>query len=199
MDKIKLTKITRCLGVLALLALTTPQSANAGFFDWLASFKPKYDINEQIASPFIYASSGLSQNENNAGDSIGKLLLIQDNSLVQTNTVTARTNFNILGDDYKYKTLEVLATGYSSTIDQTDSSPFITASGKSVGDGILAANFLPFGTRIRIPEVFGDKLFVVEDRMNSRYNGRNIIDVWFPERQTALEFGSKIIKIEVID
>lgn len=188
------------MGIVLLLALTAPLSANAGFFDWLASFRPDYNVREQITSPFVYASADLNQNRgNDDGNNIGKLLLIQDNSLVQTNTVAVRTNFNILGDNYKYKTLEVLATGYSSTVDQTDSSPFITASGKNVGDGILAANFLPFGTRIKIPEVFGDKLFVVEDRMNSRYNGKNIIDVWFSERQTALEFGSKVLKIEVID
>lgn len=199
MDKTKLIKIARYRGVILLLVLTAPLSANAGFFDWLASFNSKYDANEQIVSPFVYALPNLNQNQNGEnGDSIGKLLLIQDNSLVQTNTAIAGADFSP-GNNYKYKTIEVIATGYSSTVDQTDDSPFITASGKHVGDGILAANFLPFGTRIRIPAVFGDKLFVVEDRMNSRYNGKNIIDVWFSERQTALEFGSKVLKIEVIN
>ena len=33
----------------------------------------------------------------------------------------------------------------------------------------IAANFLPLGTQVKIPELFGDKVLVVHDRMNSRY------------------------------
>jgi 3D (Asp-Asp-Asp) domain-containing protein len=65
-----------------------------------------------------------------------------------------------------------------------------------VRDGIIATNFLPFGTAVKIPEIYGDKVFVVEDRMNKRY-WQNI-DIWFPDRETALEFGRKQIVIEVI-
>jgi 3D (Asp-Asp-Asp) domain-containing protein len=96
----------------------------------------------------------------------------------------------------------VRATGYSSTPDQTDSTPFITASGSTVRDGIIAANFhidgrrVPFGTKIRIPDLFGDKVFVVEDRMNSRYTSN--IDIWFPERGLAQRFGSHLVNIEII-
>ena len=91
----------------------------------------------------------------------------------------------------------VTATAYSSTKDQTDSTPFITASGAHVRDGVVAANFLPFGTMVKMPELFGDKIFVVEDRMNQRYQtGR--IDVWFPDRGMAKEFGIKKVKIEII-
>ncbi len=90
----------------------------------------------------------------------------------------------------------VMASAYSSTPDQTDNTPFITAWGTQVRDGIIAANFLPFGTMIKIPELFGDKTFVVEDRMNRRYSHK--IDVWFPERSQAMEFGNKKVKIEVV-
>lgn len=97
----------------------------------------------------------------------------------------------------------VRATGYSSTPDQTDDTPFITASGTYVRDGIIAANFningrrVPFGTKVRIPEIYGDKVFLVEDRMNSRY--KNNLDIWFPERNLAKEFGSKKVVIEVVE
>ncbi len=94
------------------------------------------------------------------------------------------------------KTYKVRASAYSSTIDQTDDSPFVTAAGTYVRDGIIAANFLPFGTQIRIPEVYGDKVFVVEDRMNKRYWYN--IDIWFSERQLAREFGVKNVTIEVV-
>lgn len=88
-------------------------------------------------------------------------------------------------------------TGYSSTVDQTNSDPLITASGEWVRDGIVAANFLSFGTEIRIPEIFGDKIFIVKDRMNSRYTNR--VDIWFPSRQQALNLGIKNTYIEVLE
>ena len=95
------------------------------------------------------------------------------------------------------KTYTVRATAYSSTPDQTDSTPFITAKGTHVRDGIIAANFLPFNTKVRIPELYGDKVFVVEDRMNKRYWYN--IDIWFPERGLALKFGSQHVTIEIIE
>jgi 3D (Asp-Asp-Asp) domain-containing protein len=87
-------------------------------------------------------------------------------------------------------------TAYSSTVDQTNSEPFITASGEWVKDGIVAANFLPFGTQIRIPTVFGDKVFTVTDRMHPRNDGK--IDIWFPSREEAIKFGVKKTEIEIL-
>lgn len=86
-------------------------------------------------------------------------------------------------------------TAYSSEVRQTDDTPFITASGTTVRDGIVAANFLPIGTKVRIPELFGDKVFTVEDRMNPRYDYR--MDIWMAETDHAWEFGLKRAKIEV--
>ncbi|OGN19382.1 MAG: hypothetical protein A3F25_01565 [Candidatus Yanofskybacteria bacterium RIFCSPHIGHO2_12_FULL_45_19b] len=90
----------------------------------------------------------------------------------------------------------VPASAYSSTPDQTDDTPFITAMGTHVRDGVIAANFLPLGTVIKIPELYGDKTFVVEDRMNKRYQYK--IDLWFATRQAAKEFGVKQVKIEIV-
>lgn len=89
----------------------------------------------------------------------------------------------------------VIITAYSSTPDQTDSTPFITASNTRVRDGIVAANFLPFGTQIKIPAVYGDKIFTVEDRMKSNKK----VDIWFPTRREALNFGAKIAEIEILE
>lgn len=91
---------------------------------------------------------------------------------------------------------QVYVTAYSSTPDQTDSTPFITASNTHVRDGIVAANWLPFGAKIRIPSVYPNKVFTVEDRMNVRYNQR--ADIWFPTRQEALDFGIKLLDIEIL-
>ncbi len=94
-------------------------------------------------------------------------------------------------------TMKVIITGYSSTVEQTDDSPFTTASGKTVEDGIVANNLLPFGSKIRIPEVFGDKIFTVEDRMNQR-KGYYHVDIWFSEYEQAKNFGAKISDIEIL-
>ncbi|MFA5392559.1 MAG: 3D domain-containing protein [Candidatus Paceibacterota bacterium] len=95
-------------------------------------------------------------------------------------------------------TKRIVATAYSSTPDQTDDTPFITASGKMVGDGIVASNFLAFGTKLRMPELFGNKIFVVEDRMNKRFSSDRI-DIWFPDRETARIFGIKETTIEIFE
>lgn len=94
------------------------------------------------------------------------------------------------------KRLWRLITAYSSTRDQTDSTPFITASGVRVRDGVMAANFLPFGAKVRIPTLFGDKIFTVEDRMNPRYPNR--LDIWFASRADAQQFGARVAEIEVL-
>lgn len=88
----------------------------------------------------------------------------------------------------------VLVTAYSSTVDQTDSTPFITASGTHVHDGTIAANFLKFGTKVKFPSLYGDKIFTVEDRMKSNYK----VDIWFPTRQEAKNFGVKRVEMEIL-
>ncbi len=94
------------------------------------------------------------------------------------------------------KSFHVTLTAYSSTPDQTDDTPFIAASGRHVYDGMIAANFLPFGTKVKIPELFGDKIFTVDDRMNRRYSER--VDIWFPDRKSAIIFGIKKAEIVVL-
>ncbi|MFA5228305.1 MAG: hypothetical protein WC446_00885 [Candidatus Paceibacterota bacterium] len=94
--------------------------------------------------------------------------------------------------------VKVIITAYSSTVWQTDDTPFITASGTYVKEGIIANNMLPFGTEIKIPEYFGDKIFVVEDRMNKR-KGPYWIDIWFETIEEAKEFGIKEAYIEILE
>lgn len=89
-----------------------------------------------------------------------------------------------------------IITAYSSTPDQTDSSPFITASGTRVRDGIVASNWLPLGAKIRLPRLYEDKIFVVEDRMALKNSHK--IDIWFPEREQALQFGIKWTEVEIM-
>lgn len=92
------------------------------------------------------------------------------------------------------KTISVWVTAYSSAPEETDSTPFVTASNKTVRDGIIATNILPFGTKVQIPKLFGEKIFIVEDRMSRRKT--NFVDVWMHSKVDALEFG--IHKAEVL-
>jgi 3D (Asp-Asp-Asp) domain-containing protein len=96
------------------------------------------------------------------------------------------------------ETFPVTLTAYSSTILETDESPYFTASGTHVKDGTVASNLLPFGTKIKIPELYGDKTFVVEDRLHWSA-GKDKIDIWFSSRQEALNFGVKRTYIEILE
>ena len=96
------------------------------------------------------------------------------------------------------KRMFVIVTAYSSSPEETDGSPLITASGDYVRDGVVANNFLPFGTEIKIPEIFGDKIFVVEDRMHWR-KGYYHVDIWFPTKEEAQQFGAKRTYIEILE
>ena len=88
-------------------------------------------------------------------------------------------------------------TAYSSTPEETDDTPFITAKGTQVRDGVIATNKLPFGTRIKIPKLFGDKIFVVEDRMHRRKE--NFMDVWMPSKEAAENFGINYTTVVVLE
>jgi len=93
------------------------------------------------------------------------------------------------------------ATAYTSSVAETDSTPCITADGYNVcqanEENIIATNFLPFGTKVKIPDLYGDREFIVHDRMNRRYSNR--VDIWMKDRSDAIQFGKKQIKIEVIE
>lgn len=93
--------------------------------------------------------------------------------------------------------MEVWVTAYSSTPEETDSTPFTTAMNSEVHDGVVAANFLPFGTKIRIPEYFGDKVFTVEDRMHRRKT--NFVDIWMPTKEDAKDFGIAYTDIVILE
>ena len=94
------------------------------------------------------------------------------------------------------RSVAVIITGYSSTVDQTDDTPYITAWNTQTRLGVVAANWLPFGTNIRIPELFGDRIFTVEDRMHRRNSHK--LDIWFQSREEALRFGVKRARVEIL-
>lgn len=84
--------------------------------------------------------------------------------------------------------------GYSSSIDETDDSPFTMASGQTVREGVVANNCLKFGTRI----VLDGRILEIQDRMHKRY-GCNVYDVWFPSKKQALNYGKRTTEIYILD
>jgi 3D (Asp-Asp-Asp) domain-containing protein len=97
----------------------------------------------------------------------------------------------------------VSASAYTSEVAQTDASPCVTANGFNVckhgKEDIIATNLFPFGTKLTIPAYSGDKVYTVMDRMNSRYNNRPYIDLWFLSKEEALKFGRRTLEIEVFE
>ncbi len=125
----------------------------------------------------------------------GKVLATQVESSVTKENIGENSKTIEAAKEIKVKSKKlVLVTAYSSTVDQTDSTPFITANGTHVHDGTIAANFLKFGTKVRFPSLYGDKVFIVEDRMKSNYK----VDIWFPTRQEAINFGAKRVEMEIL-
>jgi len=97
--------------------------------------------------------------------------------------------------------IPITVTGYSSTADQTDSTPYITASNTRVRSGILALSRdllreftpgAPFGYGDRL-EIEGVGSFVVEDTMNPRYTRR--ADIWFSTRTAAKRWGVRHLTV----
>jgi len=124
-------------------------------------------------------------------ENLENLATIQENSLLPIS--------NPFGPEPQVtRKIRVVITAYSSTPGQTDGNPYLTAAGTWVREGIVANNLLPFGTKIRIPEIYGDKIFVVEDRMHWK-KGNYHIDVWFSSYWEALNFGAKRTYIEILE
>lgn len=162
----------------------TTSTAQAGLFDWFTSNKAQADEATYGSFDQIYASISTP-------DTTDALAMIDSgNALIATSTPSKGT------PAVSYRKYTVQVSGYNSDVNQTDDSPYITASGTHVRDGVVASNMFPFGTVIKIPSLYGDKIFVVEDRMNKRY--QNNVDIWFTEKADALKLGRRTLQIEVI-
>ena len=179
--------------LMAMSLSSLPNTASASVFDWI--LRNNIDYKSQFLS-----FAGISQetgikliDEPDAGEKVSPLQFFNSSAVMAMNVPTSSQK---TASKFSQKTYIVPSTAYSSTKDQTDDTPFITAMGTHVRDGVVAANFLPLGTVIRIPDYFGDKTFVVEDRMNKRYDYR--IDLWFPTGEEAKEWGVRKVKIEIV-
>lgn len=83
---------------------------------------------------------------------------------------------------------------YTSSVDETDSNPFITASGSRTHWGTVASNDLPFGTKLKI-EGFGDMVFTVEDTGAAGYFS---LDIWMENKPKAFAHGRRMLKAWIV-
>ncbi|MFH1597839.1 MAG: hypothetical protein ABIB97_02065 [Patescibacteria group bacterium] len=96
------------------------------------------------------------------------------------------------------KTFWTTVTAYSSSPDETSGDPFVTASGERTANGIMAHQYLPFGTKVRFPDQFGDKIFVIQDRLHERHTSQYLFDMWVHSKAEAKAWGAKILKVEIL-
>jgi 3D (Asp-Asp-Asp) domain-containing protein len=94
------------------------------------------------------------------------------------------------------KVIQAIVTGYANGADG-GAVGSMTASGVRTHWGTVAADWrvYPLGTRLQI-EGFPNVIFVVEDTGGGVHG--NIFDVWFPDLPTAVAFGTKTLKVTVL-
>lgn len=114
--------------------------------------------------------------------------------------------------------LTLRATGYNSLVEQTNSMPFITATGARTRVGIIAVSRdllpeeIPYGSLVYIHDLgryldgegSGDYQamlerngpYIVEDTMHRRK--RRQIDIWFEELHEARTWGVRRVEIEIV-
>ncbi|MFB9994143.1 hypothetical protein ACFFLM_19480 [Deinococcus oregonensis] len=106
------------------------------------------------------------------------------------------------------RTAVVRATAYNSLPGQTDSSPFITATGTRVRPGVVALSrdllrSFPYGSKIMLEDLSGNynnllkgRIFIVEDTMAARKT--NSLDIWMGTRSEAIRFGARTLRITAV-
>ena len=100
------------------------------------------------------------------------------------------------------------ATAYNSMPGQTDSTPFITATGTRTRPGVVALSrdllrSFPYGSKIMIEDLSGrsgnllsGRVFYVEDTMAARKTGS--VDIWMASYGQAIRFGARQVRITAV-
>ena len=179
-------KKTKKLLIIALTAIL--------LFDFLL-FPVPVIANDKIVMASIIQKNVLLSPEHITIENNETILRIDSNEPEIINHLPENNTWTVKKSSYR------LITAYNSEVSQCDGAPCITANGfdlcsHNIEDSI-AANFLPFGAKLRIPELFNDKVFIVRDRMNARYPDR--LDIWMINKSDAKQFGAKVAKIEILE
>lgn len=170
-----------------LISLSTPTKAND------LDLAAQAVVNRLIANPDKITVPQTP--EKNVRKTAPQVVPSQEKATTEAKTLPESPEYRVV------RTSTHVITAYNSEVGQTDDSPCITANGFNVCEhGIedtIAANFLKMGTRVRIPDLFGDQIFVVRDRMNKRHATK--VDVWMIKRSDAINFGVRSARIEILE
>lgn len=109
---------------------------------------------------------------------------------------TAESILIIENKDTGYRVVNAVVTAYTSSEDETDDTPFITASGARTAHGVLACPpKYSFGTKIVINGVE----YECKDRMNPRYWDQERFDIWMETKEVAFNWGIRQVEAMVLD
>jgi 3D (Asp-Asp-Asp) domain-containing protein len=126
-----------------------------------------------------------------------KYYLLQPSETKNKNQVETKKDFD---DTVRASIREVTAYNVGDP-KQNHGNPCISANGENIcaalnlGFKRCAANFVPFGTQLYIDH-YG--VCTVTDRMNSRYRNRVDIAMKVTEKDKALQFGLKKLKVTIL-
>jgi 3D (Asp-Asp-Asp) domain-containing protein len=134
---------------------------------------------------------------------------------VSQSQVAQRSRATRASSQRAVRMMTVRSTGYNSLSSQTDRTPHVTATGARTRFGIIAVSrdllrTIPYGSRVRLEDMgswsgggrgkynrmLSDMVFVVEDTMHPRKSGT--IDVWFPARRQAIQWGVRRLRVTVL-
>jgi 3D (Asp-Asp-Asp) domain-containing protein len=115
------------------------------------------------------------------------------------NFVDQIQQFTKINNTDEPRIIKLYVTAYTSAAAETDTTPCIAASGYNLCqhdlENVVASNFLPFGAKIKFPELDPEQVYTVVDRMHERYDSR--IDIWKKTQTDAKIFGKKFLTIEI--
>lgn len=121
---------------------------------------------------------------------IRKQKQVIDNLTKRIGNLTAVVDSLVRNPNYPLKWMgQYVITAYSSSPDETDDTPCITASGTKCRQGIIACNSIEFGKQIFIDSM---GWFTCEDKVSERMSkraGYSTIDIWMPTKKEAKKFG----------
>lgn len=131
------------------------------------------------------------------GNTLQTLLTEQDH----LRSLLLDAGYSVISGDRLW--MRLMATGYSSSVRETDDTPFITASNTRTRPGVVALSRDILGRyNGQAPFRFGDAIhitgigeFSVEDSMHWRWRKR--LDIWFPSREAARDFGIRRVTVSL--
>lgn len=120
--------------------------------------------------------------------------LIEEVDQIPVATVAEASTVEVKEVADNTKVVVATITAYTSSPDETDDTPFITASGARTGRGTIACPpKYDFGTQVEIE----GRQYTCEDRMNRRYHSQERFDIWVETKSEAYKWGIKEVEIKI--